>query len=510
MDLPAHLQALERDMGRLSPVQKILLSTDGSVTQMLEVITGSPVRLETHSQHVEPADGETAAVLQCGEGEDVNHRVVTIRSDPTGKVLLTAVSHALVSRLPQEFREDLMQADIPIGKILLRHRIEARREIREIRATSADPGTAGILGILRGEPVLSRRYEIIHGGAPLLSIREAFPYHAFLDERRVIIDAPSRIHLTLIDLHGGLGRVDGSVGLALEEPRLLLEASLSSRCTVMGGEPWAGEVAGDVAGRVLAGIHAGAPAAFTIREGVPRHVGLGSGTQMALSVGRALATLHGREVAVRDLARMAGRGGTSGIGAAAFEHGGFLVDGGHSFGPGRDKQDFRPSSASSGIPPAPVVARHPFPEDWKVILAVPRTTAGASGALEREIFRTHCPVNEGEVQAVCREILMRMLPGIAERDLDIFGASVNRIQDLGFKRVEVSLQGQAIRDLLSAMRGAGAACAGLSSFGPAVYAITDTGAREVEQAARSAMAEREGGSTWITRARNEGARVRVA
>ena len=510
MDLPAHLQALEQEVGRLSPVQKILLSTDGSVTQMLEVITGSSVRLDTHSQHVEPADAETAGVLQCREGEDVNHRVVTIRREPSGEVLLTAVSHALVARLPPEFREDLMRADIPIGKILLRHRIEARREIREIGATPADPGTAGILGILRGEPVLSRRYEIIHGGIPLLSIREAFPYHAFLDDRRVIIDAPSRIHLTLIDLHGGLGRVDGSVGLALEEPRLLLEASLSSRCQVQGGETWAGDVACEVATRVQEAIRASAPAAFTIREAVPRHVGLGSGTQLALSVGRALAALHGREVAVRDLARMAGRGGTSGIGTAAFEHGGFLVDGGHSFGPGREKQDFRPSSASAGVPPAPVIARHHFPLDWKVILAVPRTAPGASGSREREIFRTHCPVDPGEVQAVCREVLVRMLPGIAERDLDLFGASVNRIQELGFKRVEVSLQNPAIRDLLSAMRAAGAACAGLSSFGPAVYAIADTNAREVEQAARSAMDGTGGGSTWITRARNEGARVRVA
>jgi beta-ribofuranosylaminobenzene 5'-phosphate synthase len=510
MDLPAHMQALEQEVGRLSPVQKILLSTDGSVTQMLEVITGSPVRLETRSQHVEPADAETAGVLQCREGEDVNHRVVTIRRDPSGEVLLTAVSYALVARLPPEFREDLMRADIPIGKILLRHRIEARREIREIRANPADPGTAGILGILRGEPVLSRRYEIIHRGAPLLSIREAFPYHAFLDERRVIIDAPSRIHLTLIEVHGGLGRVDGSVGLALEEPRLLLEASLSSRCRVRGGEPWAEEVACDVAGRVLEGIRAQSPAAFTIREGVPRHAGLGSGTQLALSVGRALAVLHGREVPVRDLAQMAGRGGTSGIGTAAFEHGGFLVDGGHSFGPGREKQDFRPSSSSAGIPPAPVIARHDFPEDWKVILAVPRTARGASGGREREIFRTHCPVDPGEVQAVCREVLVRMLPGIADRDLDLFAASVNRIQELGFKRVEVSLQDQAIRDLLPAMRAAGASCAGLSSFGPAVYAITDTGAREVEQAARSTMRGMEGGSTWVTRARNGGARVRVA
>jgi Predicted archaeal sugar kinases len=59
------------------------------------------------------------------------------------------------------------------------------------------------------------------------------------------------------------------------------------------------------------------------------------------------------------------------------------------------------------------------------------------------------------------------------------------------------------------LRSAGAACAGMSSFGPAVYAIGDTDMREIEQAARSYMDERAGGTTLITSARNTGAQVRV-
>ena len=31
---------------------------------------------------------------------------------------------------------------------------------------------------------------------------------------------------------------------------------------------------------------------------------------------------------------------------------------------------------------------------------------------------------------------MRMLPGIVEKDLDLFGSSINAIQELGFKKVE--------------------------------------------------------------------------
>ena len=105
---------------------------------------------------------------------------------------------------------------------------------------------------------------------------------------------------------------------------------------------------------------------------------------------------------------------------------------------------------------------------------------------------------------------MRMLPGIIERDLELFGSSVNAIQGLGFKKVELGLQPKQIPDLLEIMRSSGAACAGMSSFGPTVYAIDDSDMRGVEQAARSFMNDHGGGTTLITSARNKGASVRIA
>lgn len=141
---------------------------------------------------------------------------------------------------------------------------------------------------------------------------------------------------------------------------------------------------------------------------------------------------------------------------------------------------------------------------------MPNLPAGASGRQELDIFRTYCPVPIGEVRELCHEILMRMLPGIVETDLDLFGSSVNAIQGLGFKKVELSLQPPQIPGLMERLRSAGAACAGMSSFGPAVYAIRDTDMRGIEQAARSYMDKHAGGTTMITSARNTGAQVRVA
>jgi beta-ribofuranosylaminobenzene 5'-phosphate synthase len=247
-----------------------------------------------------------------------------------------------------------------------------------------------------------------------------------------------------------------------------------------------------------------------MREYYPSHFGLGSGSQLAIALARAIAELYGRDVPVKDLALLAGRGGTSGIGTAAFEYGGFIIDGGHRFGEGREKSEFRPSAASRGVRPPPVIVRHEFPPDWRILLAMPALPAGASGGEETDIFKNHCPVPVEEVRALCHEILMRMLPGIVEKDLDLFGSSVNTVQNLGFKRVELSLQPEEIPSLIETLRQSGAAGAGMSSFGPTVYAISDTGMRGIEHAARSFMEEYGGGTTIITSARNSGAFVRVA
>ena len=510
MDITQSIQDIEKSVGHLSPVQKILLGTDGSVTQLLEAVTGHTVTIRTLEQEVVPADAAIAEQLSVPVGEPVNHRVVELKDAETGTVLIYAISETPLSRLNPCFKEDLMKADIPIGKIIRQHRIEARREIVCTRVSPAPDSTSRVFSICRSEPLLSRQYRIIHQGEPLIFITEQFPYNRFLDERRVIVETGSRIHLALIEMHGGSGRVDGGIGIALDDPRVLLEARQSAGVEVTGCDETTGRLVQDVATRTIAGIKAGAGASITVRSSYPVHTGLGSGSQLSLATAKAICELYDRQVTVTELAQLTERGGTSGIGTAAFETGGFIIDGGHRFGPGCEKTGFAPSSASKGVRPAPVTVRHAFPPDWRIVLAIPDIPKGASGGHEADIFRQHCPVPADEVRALCHEVLVRMLPGIVEHDLDLFGSSVNAIQNLGFKRVEHSLQPKEIAGLLNAMRSAGAAGAGMSSFGPTLYAVCDTGIRDVEGAAQSFMDGGCGGRTLVTSARNTGAAVRVA
>ncbi len=509
MDITQSIKEIETQVGRLSPMQKFLLGTDGSVTQILEAITGNKIVIETRVQKIIAADPATAECLGIDQGNPVNYRVVEIKTPASGDVLIHAISYTPIARLSPEFKDDLMKADIPIGKIIQHHRIEARREILKAWVSPASEEAGRIFSLCSHEPLLIRQYRIIHHGKPLIFIEEQFPYNRFLEERRVIVQTPSRLHLTLIDMHGGSGRVDGGVGITLDEPGILIEVQQSPSLIVEGCDSITRERILETARQILTGLHTGGNVSITVRNYYSPHIGLGSGSQLMLAIARGIAEIYGRSLTVKDLALLVGRGGTSGIGTAAFEHGGFIVDGGHAFGKNSEKSDFRPSAASRGVTPPPVIARHDFPQDWKILLAMPDIPSGASGVKETDIFKTHCPVPVEEVRMLCHEILMKMLPGIVQKDLDLFGSSVNAIQELGFKKVELSLQPKQIPELIERLRSAGAACAGMSSFGPTVYAIGDTDMRGIEHAARLCMDEHAGGTTLITSARNRGAQVRT-
>jgi len=504
----AKILDIEQRIGRLSPMQKILIGTDGSVTNLLEMASGHPITITTRVQEIVAADGEAAVALDIDPGEEVNYRIVELKDSVTGEVLIYAVSRTPLRRLAPEFRQDLMRADIPIGRILRNHRIESRREITDARIIQAGTDLARTFNVHRCESMLSRKYRIIHREEPLITIEEVFPCTSFADEIRVLVDAPSRIHVTLLDMNATRGRVDGGIGIALDEPGCILDARRSAGIDVHGGNETTRHRVLEAALAVTEGLGLPGGAEITLHAVARQHAGLGSGTQVALATAAAICRLYDRDLPVPGLAQLVGRGGTSGIGTAAFEQGGFILDGGHRFGSPGGKEDFRPSAASRGIAPPPVLARHQFPEDWRILLVTPGVDSGAHGNQEVDIFRTHCPVPLDEVREICHEVLMRMIPGLVEHDLDLFGSAVNRIQHLGFKKVEVAVQHPIIPALLEGTVQAGAAGAGLSSFGPTVYAIGDLGMDNVARAAEEILSDH-GGSVILTKARNYGAGVRA-
>ncbi len=277
----------------------------------------------------------------------------------------------------------------------------------------------------------------------------------------ISLRTPSRLHMALIDMNGGLGRVDGGVGIALEEPCFEMEFGEAEGVFGVSGEEL--RVARAVCDKL--GV-AGIEIAFNRR--IPEHVGFGSKTQVSLGIAAGINRVYGVGKSVRELAALVGRGGTSGIGVAAFESGGFILDGGHPAVKG-----FFPSRCSKA-PPAPVLARYDFP--WHVVCAWPAHGAkGAHGGEEAMLFKKACPIPASEAGKVSRIILMKLLPALAEGDVEAFGGGVNRLQSAGFKKMEVGIKKKEVGKLLAHLQ-KNSAGAGMSSFGPVCYGICGTAA----------------------------------
>jgi len=306
----------------------------------------------------------------------------------------------------------------------------------------------------------------------------------------VRVEAPARLHFGFLDLHGGLGRRFGSIGLAIDEPSLALTARRSAQASVTG--PEAERVRGYVRA-AAAHLGRGEDVAVTVERAIPAHAGFGSGTQLGLAVAAAMARLNGAPFAADAFAAILDRGNRSGVGLRAFTEGGLIVDGGRG---------------ADGGPP-PVIARLPYPADWRIVLIIDPDRAGVHGVREIEAFRDLPRFPEAEAAEICRITLMQVLPAVALAEPQGFGAGITRIQDLIGDHFAPHQGGRyasaAVAQVLANVAAQGVPGYGQSSWGPTGFVLMPS---DAEARALVASLDRGGPLRFvIARGRNGGASV---
>jgi beta-ribofuranosylaminobenzene 5'-phosphate synthase len=225
------------------------------------------------------------------------------------------------------------------------------------------------------------------------------------------VSAPARLHLGFLDLNGGLGRRYGSIGLALDAPSTDVLVERAAATSASGPERDRVLVVID---RCKQALKLKGYYRVEVTRAIPAHAGLGSGTQLALAIGLALMRLEGLSLSPQQIGDLAGRGARSAIGMAAFEAGGFIVDGGR----GTIDQ------------PPPVLIQMPFPEDWRVLLVLDPRDQGAHGDRETKAFAALPPFPEALADRLCRLVLMQLVPGLKEADITAFGTALTLIQGI--------------------------------------------------------------------------------
>ncbi len=271
------------------------------------------------------------------------------------------------------------------------------------------------------------------------------------------VRAPARLHLGFLDLNGELGRRFGSLGLAIDayETHLSMKRTTSTR--VSGQEA---DRAGQVLLRLAAALGDDGSYEVCIEKAIPPHMGLGSGTQLALAIAAALQHLNGTAGDFCEYIKATERGLRSGAGIGLFSTGGFVVDGGRG--------------SQTEIPP--IVARVDFPETWRILLISDTATQGVSGTDEATAFTALPQFSRAAAGQICRHVLMQVLPGLAEQDIRAFGGGISAIQEIigdHFAPVQggFRFKSRAVEALLQQFARAGAIGIGQSSWGPTGFAF---------------------------------------
>jgi beta-ribofuranosylaminobenzene 5'-phosphate synthase len=307
----------------------------------------------------------------------------------------------------------------------------------------------------------------------------------------VRVEAPARLHMGMLAVAGDGARRFGGLGVSVSRPAAVVEARPADELSAEGPDADRALLFAQRCGEAL-GLAGGAH--LSVVEAIPAHVGLGSGTKLALAVAQALATLHGRTLEPPELAQAVGRAARSAVGMWTFALGGLVVEGGVRHGVEH---------------PAPLLVHHAVPEQWRIVLVIPKAEPGLSGAGEVEAFRRLVPSAERSA-AIAQLVLTSLLPALVERDVDEFGAALTRVQELvgdSFAAVQGGRFHPRAGALVEALLQRGAAGAGQSSWGPAVYGIVASEAAGRELARRMEGVLDGDGTVELVTFDNRGARV---
>ncbi len=251
----------------------------------------------------------------------------------------------------------------------------------------------------------------------------------------------------------------GGVGMMVDEPTTIVQISSSDKYDVYG-------VMADRINRTVASWAAfhrrpiPSNCVVQVIRATPPHIGLGSGTQLALCVARALNVHYGLDSnGIESVVRSVERGRRSSVGSWGFHLGGCIVELG----------------ASADQTFAPLRQRIAVPEEWRVLVAWAPQNTGLHGKAEESAFSRLPQISPQTTEALARIALNRIIPALEHRDFSRFSQSIYEYGMMSGRCFEV-LQGgpfasEQIAGLVDRLNKFGICGVGQSSWGPAVYAI---------------------------------------
>src|SRR5208283_2791831 len=161
------------DVNLLAPLHRVLLVTDGTLTEILEANFFERIRLVKVSQRVISAT-VSHVLLRSNQGEALIERKILLQGEESHRNYAYAESLIAVDRLAPSFRDELLNSTTPLGRLWLEHKLEPFKELPELGWHRADH-LCRYFACADSTPLLVRTYRVFSFTRPVMVITEYFP-----------------------------------------------------------------------------------------------------------------------------------------------------------------------------------------------------------------------------------------------------------------------------------------------------------------------------------------------
>ena len=225
------------------------------------------------------------------------------------------------------------------------------------------------------------------------------------------VTSPARIHLGFLETDENSIRKFGSLGLAISGFKNTFKIEGSGKNIVISEDDKLKKNIFRII-KVFQNLEKIKKCKITVLEKIPAHIGLGSGTQQNLTVGYLISEFNNLNMSIRKISELLSRGKRSGVGVETFKNGGFIIDSGKK---------------SKELPLT--IFSNKWPKEWKIILITTSEKKGLFGEDENKVFKNLKKNRRSFVEENCYATLMKIIPGILEKDFFSFSEGVQIIQN---------------------------------------------------------------------------------
>lgn len=295
----------------------------------------------------------------------------------------------------------------------------------------------------------------------------------------VEVRTPGRLHLGMFSFGNPAVPSFGGVGVMVDAMGITVRLTRSARFNAAG--PLAERAVQFARQAAAAWSLDDAACTIEVLESPRPHVGLGSGTQLALAVAAGLRRLFVDGAATDaerltvaeafELSAAVQRGRRSSVGIYGFAGGGLIAERGRM-------------AADEGGPPSPLLARVELPEAWRCLVLIRRGAAGLHGDAEKAAFARLPPVPADLSAELVRIASEELVPAARQGRFEAFSDAVGRYGRLAGQPFESESSRLTFHDaigrLIAVLGELGVVGAAQSSWGPAVMACCPSAAAAEE------------------------------